>query len=269
MAILNTKHKQQSAAITAGILLLLILGIFNLGLDYLDPPAEYGVAINYGDAAMGSGVAAAVAKKSTPKKSSMSSAQVPKETSKEGREETMLMRDASKTPFVLEKVTVKKTADPEVLLKEEQEQPKPSKENQEALAKLLSGNRSEEKKQGEGLDAVDGSKGAPSGVLEATKYYGNAGSASNENYNLSGRKVLETPKKQPNCQEEGIVVVQITVDKSGKVVSAVPGVKGTTNTAPCLAKPAKEAALSTRWNADAEAPIIQTGTIIYKFTLSK
>ena len=50
---------------------------------------------------------------------------------------------------------------------------------------------------------------------------------------------------------------------------ATPGVKGTTNTAPCLAKPAKEAALMTVWNADAAAPKVQTGTIIYKFSLSK
>ena len=32
---------------------------------------------------------------------------------------------------------------------------------------------------------------------------------------------------------------------------------------------AKEAALSTIWNSDGAAPKIQTGTIIYKFSLSK
>ena len=51
------------------------------------------------------------------------------------------------------------------------------------------------------------------------------------------------PKEQPDCEEEGIVVVSITVDKTGKVIRAVAGVKGTTNTAACLLKPAKEAAL--------------------------
>ena len=69
MIVLNTRHKQKSAAITVGILVLLIFGLFNFGLDYLDPPAEYGVAINFGDAAIGSGPPVAVTKKSTPKKS--------------------------------------------------------------------------------------------------------------------------------------------------------------------------------------------------------
>jgi protein TonB len=36
-----------------------------------------------------------------------------------------------------------------------------------------------------------------------------------------------------------------------------------------LLKPAKEAALRTTWNSDDAAPKIQTGTIIYKFSLTK
>ena len=74
---------------------------------------------------------------------------------------------------------------------------------------------------------------------------------------------------QPDCQEEGTVVVRIEVDRKGKVFNAEPGFKGTTNTAPCLLKAAKEAALKTTWNPDSNAPIKQIGTIIYKFTLSK
>ena len=77
------------------------------------------------------------------------------------------------------------------------------------------------------------------------------------------------PKEQPDCQEEGTVVVQIQVNKNGKVIYALAGVKGTTNSAPCLLKPAKAAALKTKWNVDDKAPVKQTGTIIYKFSLSK
>lgn len=268
MKVLNTKHKQQSAAITAGILMLLIFGLFNLGLGYLDPPAEYGVAINFGDAAMGSGVPVAATKKSRPKKVSVSGTDIPKEILKEASEETLLTSTTSEALPIVEKVAAKKTAVAAVNEKE-QPAPKPSKENQDALDALLSGTSTAGKEQGGGSDAVAGTKGVYTGALEASKYYVNTGSASRKNYNLAGRKVLETPKKQPNCQEEGIVVVQITVAKNGKVLSAVPGVKGTTNTAPCLAKSAKEAALITRWNADSNAPTVQTGTIIYKFSLTK
>ena len=86
---------------------------------------------------------------------------------------------------------------------------------------------------------------------------------------MEGRAVLSTPKKQPDCQEEGTVVVRIVVNKQGKVIEAIPGVKGTTNTAACLLKPAKQAALETTWNTDTTAPANQIGTIIYKFSLTK
>ena len=80
---------------------------------------------------------------------------------------------------------------------------------------------------------------------------------------------MSKPIEKPDCQEEGIVVVRIEVDKNGRVIRAVPGVKGSTNTADCLLKPAKQAALKTTWNADNKAPSKQIGTIIYKFSLSK
>ena len=157
----------------------------------------------------------------------------------------------------------------EKLIPKEIPKPQPSKENQDALNTLLSGKTAEGKPKGEGDDAAEGVKGKKEGAVISSKYYGNTGSGLEGNYNLAGRKALSKPKEQPDCQEEGIVVVRITVAKNGKVMSAVPGVKGTTNTAACLLKPAKEAALRTTWNSDAAAPKIQTGTIIYKFSLTK
>ncbi|MDX5584773.1 MAG: energy transducer TonB, partial [Aureibaculum sp.] len=62
--------------------------------------------------------------------------------------------------------------------------------------------------------------------------------------------------------------VSISVDKSGRVISAQAGINGTTNSAPCLLTRAKEAALKTRFNSDSKAPTKQVGSIIYNFTLS-
>ena len=112
-------------------------------------------------------------------------------------------------------------------------------------------------------------KGDEKGDPTSTKYYGNTGKSGDSNYNLAGRNALDKAKEQPDCQEEGTVVVSIEVDKNGKVIRAVAGVKGTTNTANCLLKPAREAALRTTWNADPNAPSKQKGTIIYKFSLTK
>jgi outer membrane biosynthesis protein TonB len=275
MTLFNTTHKKKSAAITAGILMLLIFGILNFGMQYLDPPEEYGLAINFGDANVGSGTPVVASKKTAPKEAAKTATVVAKvkETPKETIKEAIITKDTSKNVPVVEKVKEKKaTPVQEVVEKsipKEIPKPQPSKENQDALNTLLSGKTAEGKPKGAGDDAAEGVKGKKEGAGISSKYYGNTGSGLEGNYNLAGRKALSKPKEQPDCQEEGIVVVRITVAKNGKVMSAVPGVKGTTNTTACLLKPAKEAALRTTWNADAAAPKIQTGTIIYKFSLTK
>ena len=43
---LNTKHKRKSAAITSVIMSLLLVLLFFVGMTYLDPPQEYGIAVN-------------------------------------------------------------------------------------------------------------------------------------------------------------------------------------------------------------------------------
>ena len=63
-------------------------------------------------------------------------------------------------------------------------------------------------------------------------------------------------------------MVQITVDRSGKVINAQPGIRGTTNAAKCLLDQAKIAALATRINPSDDAPDRQVGKIIYSFKLT-
>jgi protein TonB len=271
MTVLDTKHKRKSAAITACILVLLIFGVLNFGMLYVDPPEEYGLAISFGNADLSSEASEVKSKKTASKEVVKKTAVVAKaeETSKEISSEEIITNDTSKELPMVPKIKEKKTAAvKEVVEKEtpkETPKPTPSKANQDALDKLLSGTSSE----GKGDGSVAAVKGKKEGRQISSKYYGNTGSGLEGNYNLAGRKVLSKPKEQPDCQEEGTVVVRITVAKNGKVVSAVPGVKGTTNTAACLLKPAKEAALKTIWNVDVAAPKIQTGTIIYTFSLIK
>ena len=122
---------------------------------------------------------------------------------------------------------------------------------------------------GEGDDNQAGDKGKSTGDPNASGYYGNSGTGSGGNYRLGNRKAVIMPKPDYDCNEEGRVFVEISVDNSGSVVKATPGVKGTTNSAACLLQRAKEAALKTKFNADTKAPTKQVGTIIYNFTLSK
>tara|TARA_B100000787_G_scaffold22931_1_gene15441 strand:+ start:374 stop:1201 length:828 start_codon:yes stop_codon:yes gene_type:complete len=275
MALLETKHKRKSAAITIMILLLLLFVIFNYGMQYLDPPEEYGLAINFGDTNMGSGETVGKIKKiANPRaveKQEVVKGEV-QETPKETIKEEIIIDDSSKkVPVIERQKEVKKSVKKEIKkeIPKEIPKPKPSKETTDALNSLLNGNASDGNQKSEGDDEKEGVKGDVNGDENTNTYYGNTGSGSDGNYNLAGRKALSKPIEQPACQEEGTVVVRITVDKNGKVITAIAGIKGSTNTAACLLKPAKEAALKTRWNADNKAPIKQTGTIIYKFTLIK
>ena len=275
MSVLDTQHKRKSAAITAVILILFILGIFNFGIQYIDPPEEYGVAINFGEMNVGSGISVLKSQKTIPKEVLKTPAVTSplKEVAKEPLVEKIITEETTKEVPIVKKVAEKKqTLVQDIVQKEAPKvvaKQKPSKESLDALNKLLNGNLSDGKPKGEGDDTADGIKGDKQGEPILSKYYRNTGSGTVGNYNLAGRTVLFPSKKQPDCQEEGVVVVRITVAKNGKVMSAMPGVKGSNNTAPCLLKPAKEAALSTIWNPDGAAPEIQTGTIIYKFSLSK
>ena len=275
MLLLETKHKRKSAAITAVILLLLLFVIFNFGMNYTDPPQEYGLAINFGDVNVGSGESVRKTKKisspETVEKQEVVEEEV-KETPKEISEEETITSDTSKEVLIVEKIKEEKKPVKKEIKKEKTKEvpkPKPSKETTDALNSLLNGNSSDGNPKGQGDDKNEGVKGNIKGDPDANKYYGNTGSGAAGNYNLAGRKALSKPIEQPECQEEGIVVVRITVDKNGKVISAIPGVKGSTNTAACLLKPAKAAALKTTWNSDSKAPTKQTGTIIYKFSLTK
>ncbi|WP_452223577.1 cell envelope integrity protein TolA [Lacinutrix chionoecetis] len=50
MKYLETKHEQNSAKITTLIVVIMVLLCFVVGQSYQDPPEEYGVAINFGNA---------------------------------------------------------------------------------------------------------------------------------------------------------------------------------------------------------------------------
>ena len=85
---------------------------------------------------------------------------------------------------------------------------------------------------------------------------------------LAGRNVDGTlPHPSYNVNEQGRVVVRIRVDRSGQVVSAIPGDIGTTTTSARLREAAKQAALKARFNIASSAPELQEGTITYIFRL--
>jgi len=275
MALLDTTYKKKSAVITTIILILLTLSLFIFGMRYFDPPIEYGMAINFGTSDIGKGITKTKAiPKTTPAKTKTTQRIEETKTKKQSPiKEKVLTQDKIAAPVIAKK-TIKKPKKvivnkKKVIKKKTPPQPKPDKTTTDVLSKLINGAKNKAKdKTGEGTDNKSGNKGQKDGDLNTKTYYGKGGKGGGGNYNLGNRKPLFTPKPIYDCNEEGRVVVSIEVDNLGNVINANAGVKGSTTSAPCLLKRAKDAALKTTWQADNSAPNKQIGSIIYNFSLS-
>src|SRR5690606_2169559 len=113
---------------------------------------------------------------------------------------------------------------------------------------------------GQGNDNKAGDNGQLDGTLYATSYFGSGGSGSGGvGYGLNGRGAPSRQIFKQDCNEYGMVVVEIEVDRNGNVIIAKPGIKGSTNTSPCLLEPARKIALSHKWQPDSKAPARQIG----------
>ncbi len=119
----------------------------------------------------------------------------------------------------------------------------------------------------QGVTYPGGNQGSLAGTPNVDNYGPGGGEGNGISYNLSGRTAKSIPKPYYPGNEEGIVVVQVTVNKYGKVVKADPGVRGSTTYDASLLNAAKNAALKAKFNIDENAPAFQQGTITYRFVL--
>ncbi|RSK40653.1 energy transducer TonB [Mangrovimonas spongiae] len=281
MKYLETKHERNSAKITVLITVILLLLLFVVGPPYMDPPVEYGVAVNFGTTDFGSGQV-------QPKKPVKSEPEVveqpPQETvsettpstSSEAKEEVMTQETAESIAIKKQKeaeakakaeAEAKAKAEAERIAKEKREQ----EEKKKKLDALIGGvSKSDEVTGSEGNDNQAGDKGQLDGDPYAPSYFGQAGSGNGGvGYGLNGRGKATYNTIKQDCNESGMVIVKIIVNRNGNVIQATPGVKGTTNTAPCLLEPAKKMALSHKWRPDANAPAKQIGFVKVNFNLGQ
>lgn len=120
----------------------------------------------------------------------------------------------------------------------------------------------------EGITGGEGNQGDPSGSVESTnRGEGNGLGDKGISYDLQGRGFQTLPSPKYTYQGEGRVVVEVSVDRSGKVVSAVAGVKGSTTLDDYLLRVSKDAAMAARFESKPDAPMVQKGTITYNFKL--
>ena len=300
MSFLDTRHKKKSFTLTTILLSVLLLLLFYVGLTYMDPPIENGITVNFGTMEFGMGekqplkkiksqpaepVKEIVEKEVVEEKPAAQPEEIAEEDVTEKATEKVLTREDEESIRIKQQEAAKREAEEaarkaqekvEELARQQKEAEEKAQREKDAkkekLDELMGGlNKSDGEVQGgEGDDNMAGDKGQPDGNPYATSYYGSPGSGSGTGgYGLNGRSLLDSGKVQQDCNQEGRVVVEIIVDRNGKVINAKPGVKGTTNNDPCLLKPAKETALLYKWNLDSKAPSQQTGFIVVNFKLGE
>jgi len=278
MLYFDTKHEKDSAKITALISVILILLLFVVGPDYLDPPEEFGVAVNFGNTDFGKGnVQPLKPVKSEPQKINeppqVEESQPEPAKPQEVKEEVLTQDNA-------ESIAIKKQkeAESKALAEAKDEAERVAKEKRikeekkKKLDALIGGvSKSDGETTGsEGNDDQAGDKGQLDGDPYTPSYFGAPGSGSGGvGYGLNGRGRATYQTLKQDCNESGLVIVRIVVNQSGKVIEAEPGVKGTTNTTPCLLEPAKKIAMSHKWPADSKAPTRQTGFVKVNFNLGQ
>ena len=147
---------------------------------------------------------------------------------------------------------------------EEVEEEKPVV-NQRAMFKApVTKNADNDKQSDDKKDDME--RGIPEGLKDINRYEGHGGSGDGPAYDLGGRgaKSISSPSKE--FSEEGTVVVDIWVDKDGRVQRAEIG-KGTTIVNSSMLESAKRAALNSIFNKDDKAADLQRGTITYTFIM--
>lgn len=237
-------------------LLLLILFLF-VGMAYPDPPPpEEGITINFGasDEGMGEEQPENPTNEATNESESVesettTSAQAEEQLTTQNHTETVEV-NASENNTTQENTTEEQTA---------------SQSLSEALNAFNNAESSANSNEGE--TGNPGDQGSIDGDPNSSNHTG-GGIGNGVTYSLSGRNLISTPKIEDNSQEQGKVVVDIIVDKNGKVVKATPGGRGSTTTSAILYKKAKEAALKTKFNAKPDLLGDQKGQMTFVFILN-
>lgn len=264
MKFLETPEEKKSFGITTALFVIMLILFTFLGLTYMDPPPENGIAVNFGNSDTGSGDVQPI---EPPK----ASEEIP-QSQPEASQEQILTQDADAP------ITAKKTEKPKKDTKptpETKPVETPKKTVNSALDRIKNAKKAEgDGKTSHGDDASgDGDKGNPNGSLYANSFYGSGtgdgtGTGKGTGWGLAGRKLAGNSKKVQDCNESGKVVVKIWVNNLGNVIRAERA-QGTTNTNPCLVNPALETAKTFKWQADPNAPETQIGFVVVNFQLGE
>ena len=221
MKFFKSEDEKKAAIGTLVFHLFLLLCFFFLGMAIPFPlPEEEGMTINFGTSESGSGnvqpqdVSEKITKPS-PAESQPSKTAV--ETTKGETVEDVKTQDVEEATNVSTK-SVKSEATSTEEAKKETRAPDASK---------LYPGKKKTNATSDGNTGGDGDQGKKEGSFDYNNRTGGV-FGNGSSYALGGRSLKQAPNISNNFAETGKIVVEIVVDRNGKVVSARSGVKGTT-----------------------------------------
>ena len=203
--------------------------------------------------------AAALKKEETRKKN---------EAEKRRKEEEKKIRDEKERIERIEREEQERIRKEDALKKQKaEEQARKAQQARDNISKGFAG-KGTGTNSSEGVAGGEGNQGRLTGDPNSTNREGTGLGTRGNSFSLEGRSLIGSlPKPAYTIQEEGTVVVEIIVDKYGKVTSANVTMKGTTIQSTSLWNVAKEAALKAKFNENPAATAVQKGTITYHFRL--
>ena len=259
---MTNKNKNKIFGIIATIVFHAVAVVLLLTLCFRTPlplPGEAGVEVNLG-------MYAAAMNQQTSEPASIPEEKVEKQEEKAEETEDILSED-EEIPYIEEKKeeVEEETEEPEKIeevIEEEVVEEIPVV-NQRAIFQVPKNNTNVTS---EGKDEGSGEQGSANGLKDINRYEGNGGSGVGPAYDLGGRgaKSISSPNKDFN--EEGKIVVDIWVDKEGRVQRAEIG-RGTTIINETMRRSALTAASNSIFNKDDKATDLQRGTITYTFII--
>lgn len=250
------KHKLYGILATVAFHAIAVVLLFNLCFRTPLPlPGEAGVEVNLG---MYAEAMSQQDDMTTSQQVEETESQQVEESTSEDIEEEILSEDEN-IPSIEE---VEETEEVEEIVEEVVEE-KPVV-NQRALFQVNK-KKQETPSEGSSNDVV-GEQGSPNGLKDIERYVGHGGSGDGPSYDLGGRgaKSISSPSK--DISEEATIVVDIWVDKEGRVQRAEIG-KGTTTTNSDMRASALQAARNSVFVKDEKAADLQKGTITYNFII--
>ncbi len=268
------KHNKGIIGTTIFHVVIMLIVIFWGFSTPLPLPEEEGIIINFGTDADGLGYTQPARQEASPP------APVPRPQTETQAEDDIITQDIEEAPSLPTPEREDVAQDqPERPVEEPQPEPReevvPEETKEEVPERrpnpnaLFSGRTATgDTGSSQGETSGEANQGRETGSVDSPhRTGGDTGSPDGISYSLAGRNPLSLPLPDYNRQVQGIVVVEVTVNRNGDVTNAIPGVRGSTTLNDYLLGAAKRAAERAKFNVRPDAAASQKGTITYHFRL--